>query len=91
MYKFESRHYKLQRVSHVNSIGTIIPDGESERYDRPLDMLFYYNDDNRLSRVKVKDHNGQVLYIKSYNEKLNTVVFQFDDEYGTEKTLGVRQ
>ena len=88
MYKFESRHYKLQRVSHVNSIGTIIPDGESERYDRPLDMLFYYNDDNRLSRVKVKDHNGQVLYIKSYNEKLNTVVFQFDDEYGTEKNIG---
>ena len=24
----------------------------------------------------------------SYSEKLNTVVFQFDDEYGTEKTIG---
>lgn len=88
MYRFESKHYKLQRVSHVNSIGTIIPDGESERYDRPLDMVFYYNDDNRLNRIKVRDHNGQVLYIKSYNEKLNTVIFQFDDEYGTEKTIG---
>ena len=34
------------------------------------------------------DQNGQVLYIKSYNEKLKTVIFQFDDEYGTEKTIG---
>lgn len=88
MYRFESRHYKLQRVSHVNSIGTIIPDTESERYERPIDIYFFYNDDNRLSRAKVMDQNGQVLYIKSYNEKLNTVVFQFDDEYGTEKTIG---
>lgn len=88
MYRFESQHYKLQRVSHVNSIGTIIQDGESERYDRPMDILFFYNDDNHLSRAKVLDHNGQVLYIKSYNEKLNTVIFQFDDEYGTEKTIG---
>ncbi len=88
MYRFESQHYKLQRVSHVNSIGTVIPDTESERYERPIDICFFYNDDNHLSRAKVMDHNGQVLYIKSYNEKLNTVVFQFDDEYGTEKTIG---
>lgn len=88
MYRFESRHYKLLRVSHVNSVGTIIPDSESERYERPVDIHFYYNDDNRLSRAKVMDQNGQVLYIKSYNEKLNTVIFQFDDEYGTEKTIG---
>lgn len=88
MYRFESQHYKLQRVSHVNSIGTIIPDSESERYERPIDIRFYYNDDNHLSRAKVMDQNGQVQYIMSYNEKLNTVVFQFDDEYGTEKTIG---
>lgn len=88
MYRFVSQHYKLQRVSHVNSIGTIIRDTESERYERPSDIYFFYNDDNHLSRAKVMDHNGQVLYIKSYNEKLNTVVFQFDDEYGTEKTIG---
>ena len=88
MYRFESQHYKLQRVSHVNSIGAIIPDTEYERYERPIDIQFYYNDDNHLSRAKVMDQNGQVLYIKSYNEKLNTVIFQFDDEYGTEKTIG---
>lgn len=88
MYRFEYKNYKLQRVSHVNSLGTIIPDTESERYERPIDIMFYYNDDNHLSRAKVMDNNGQVLYIKSYNEKLNTVIFQFNDEYGTEKTIG---
>ncbi len=88
MYRFEYKNYKLQRVSHVNSLGTIIPDTESERYERPIDIMFYYNDDNHLSRAKVMDNNGQVLYIKSYNEKLNTVIFQLNDEYGTEKTIG---
>lgn len=28
--------------------------------------------------------------MKSYNDKLNTVLFQYDDEYGTEKTLGAQ-
>lgn len=88
MYRFEYKNYKLQRVSHVNSVGTVIRDTESERYERPIDIMFYYNDDNHLSRAKVMDNNGQVLYIKSYNEKLNTVIFQFNDEYGTEKTIG---
>lgn len=88
MYRFESKNYKLRRVSHVNSLGTVIEDMESERYDRPLDVLFYYNDDNRLTRAEVMDNNGQIIYVKSYNEKLNTVIFQFDDEYGTEKTIG---
>ena len=88
MYRFEYKNYKLQRVSHVNSIDVVIRDTESERYERPMDIMFYYNDDKHLSRAKVMDNNGQVLYIKSYNEKLNTVVFQFNDEYGTEKTIG---
>lgn len=88
MYRFEHQHYKLQRVSHVNSLGTVTLDGESERYERPLDVSFYYDSDNRLNRAKVMDHNGMVLYIKSFNEKLNTVIFQFNDEYGTEKTIG---
>ncbi|MGN0033989.1 MAG: serine/threonine-protein kinase [Candidatus Limimorpha sp.] len=88
MYRFEYKNYKLQRVSHVNSLGIVIPDTESERYERPIDIMFYYTDDNHLSRAKVMDNNGQVLYIKSYNEKLNTVIFQFNDEYGTEKTIG---
>ena len=44
MYRFEYKNYKLQRVSHINSLGTIIPDTESERYERPIDIMFYYND-----------------------------------------------
>ena len=88
MYRFESRHYKLQRVSHVNSLGIIIPESESERYERPIDVLFFYTDGKRLSRAKVMDQNGQVKYIKSYNENLQTVVFQVDDDFGTEKSIG---
>ena len=88
MYRFEYQNYKLQRVSHVNSKDIVRTDGESERRERPLDIRFYYNTEDKLSRAKVLDQNGNVLYIKSYNEKLNTVVFLFNDEYGTEKTIG---
>lgn len=88
MYRFESRHYRLQRLSHVNSLGNLTSDGESERNDRPMDAEFFYANGSKLSRVKVKDANGRVLYVKSYNENLNTVVFQYADEHGTEKRLG---
>ncbi|MGL5272658.1 MAG: serine/threonine-protein kinase, partial [Phocaeicola sp.] len=40
MYCFEYCQRKLQRVSHVNSVGIVIADYESERSERPLDMLF---------------------------------------------------
>lgn len=77
-------------MSHVNSKENIIEDGESERNERPLDMLLYYTDKGNISRAKVLDRSGKVLYVKSYNDKLNTVIFQYDDEYGTEKTLGAQ-
>ena len=88
MYRFEYKHYKLQRMSHVNSIGTLISDTESERVGRPIDATYSYDSDGNLSRVKVMDHTGNVLYIMSYNEKLNTIIFQYNDEYGTEKCIG---
>lgn len=88
MYRMEFTKRKLIRMSHVNSLGVIIGDDESERNDRPLDATFFYNGDGNISRVKVKDHNGKVLYVKSYNENLKTVIFQYDDQYGTEKSLG---
>lgn len=88
MYRFEYKHYKLQRMSHVNSIGTLISDTESERVGRPIDAAYSYDSDGNLSRVKVMDHTGNVLYIMSYNEKLNTIIFQYNDEYGTEKCIG---
>lgn len=86
-YRFEYRKYKLHKVSHVNSLDKIISDGESERNERPLDMQLFYGDNGKLSYIKVLDHNAQVLYKKSYNDKLTTVIFQYDDEYSTEKTL----
>lgn len=88
MYRFEYKHYKLQRMSHVNSIGTLISDSETERVGRPIDATYSYNSDGKLNRVKVMDHTGNVLYIMSYNEKLNTIIFQYNDEYGTEKCIG---
>lgn len=90
LYRFEYKKHKLQRMSHVNSKENIIEDGESERNERPLDMLLYYTDKGNISRAKVLDRSGKVLYVKSYNDKLNTVIFQYDDEYGTEKTLGAQ-
>ena len=87
MYKFEYRKRKLQRVSHVNSVGVIITDGESERNERPLDMLFTYMPHGKVSKVIVKDESGKVEYLKSYNDKLNTLVFQYNDDFGTEKIL----
>lgn len=90
LYKFEYQNYKLQRVSHINSLGNVIDDGESERYERPLDMRFQYSDNKKVSRVKVYDRGGKILYVKSYNDKLNSVVFQYDDEYGTEKSLSAQ-
>ena len=72
------------------NIKVIQRDGESERNERPLDMLLYYTDKGNISRAKVLDRSGKVLYVKSYNDKLNTVIFQYDDEYGTEKTLGAQ-
>lgn len=90
MYRFEYQKHKLQRISHVNNHGNIIDDGESERYERPLNMRLYYSDNGKVNSAKVYDRSGKVLYVKSYNDKLNTVVFQFDDEHGTEKSLGAQ-
>ncbi|MGL5957229.1 MAG: protein kinase domain-containing protein [Phocaeicola sp.] len=90
MYRFEYCKRKLQRVSHVNSVGVLIEEHESERSERPIDMLFTYAPNGKVSKVKVKDCSEKVLYIKAYNDKLNTLIFQYDDAYGTEKTLAAQ-
>lgn len=87
LYRFEYRHYKLQRVSHINSLGNIIDDDESERQERPIDMYLYYSDNNLLSRVKTYDRSGKLVFVKAYNDRLTSAVFQYDDEFGTEKSL----
>lgn len=86
-YKFVYQKRKLLRVSHVNSLDFLIDDGESERNERPIDQTFTYTAEGKVSRVKVMDRSGKVLYVKSYNEKLNTMAFQYDDEHGTERVV----
>ena len=86
-YKFVYQRGKLLRVSHINSLDNIIDDGESERNERPIDQELYYADNGNLNRVKVKDRSGKVLYVKSYNEKLTVMAFQYDDEHNTERVL----
>ena len=85
------KKHKLQRMSTCEQQGEYYRGWlKSERNERPLDMLLYYTDKGNISRAKVLDRSGKVLYVKSYNDKLNTVIFQYDDEYGTEKTLGAQ-
>jgi len=86
-YKFIYKKRKLLRVSHVNSLDNLINDGESERNERPIDQELFYTDNGKISRVVVKDCSGKVLYVKSYNDKLNTMAFQYNDEHGTERTI----
>lgn len=86
-YKFIYQKRKLLRVSHVNSLDNLIEDDESERNERPIDQEFAYTENGKVSRVTVKDCSGKVLYVKSYNDKLNTMAFQYDDEHGTERVV----
>lgn len=88
MYRIESSRGKVRRLSHVNSVGAVIGDTESERALRPNDAEYSYGADGHLSSVKVKDTNGRVVYVMSYNENMRTLTFRFDDEHGTEKTIG---
>lgn len=86
-YKFVYQKRKLLSVSHVNSLDYLIEDGESERNERPIYQSFTYTAEGKVSRVIVKDRCGKTLYVKSYNAKLNTMAFQYDDEHGTEKVI----
>lgn len=86
-YKFIYQKRKLLRVSHVNSFDKLIDDGESERNERPIDQELFYTEEGKINRVKVKDRSGKILYVKSYNDKLNVMTFQYDDEHNTERVL----
>lgn len=88
MYRMEYTRNKLQRLSHVNSFDNIIDDSESERVDRPLDARYFYTAEGKIRSVKVSNRFGKVLYVKEYNDNLQTAIFRYDDVNGTEKTLG---
>lgn len=86
-YRFIYQKRKLLRVSHVNSLGNLIDDGESERNERPVDQTFSYTANGNIDHITVKDRSGKILYIQSYNAKLNTMAFQYNDEHGTERVI----
>lgn len=90
LYRFESQQGKVRRVSHVNSKGLVIQDGESERNERPIDQDIYYTSDGKVSRIKVRDNSGKVLLVKSFNENLATMAFQYDDKHNTERALAAQ-
>ena len=87
LYRFEYRQGKVRRVLHVNSLDKIITDGESERNERPINQDIYYSSDGKVSRIKVRDNNNKVLYVKAFNENLTTMSFQYDDQHNTERAL----
>lgn len=89
MYRFERTGGKVVRVAHVNSLGKIIADDESERNDRPMVQELSYNSDGNVNRIKALDNNGKVLYVKAFiSEDLKTMAFQYDDEHRTERAIG---
>lgn len=87
MYRFEYTQGMVRRVVHVNSKGKIITDGESERKDRPINQEIYYSTDGKVVRIKVMDYNDRVLCVKSFNENLTTMSFQYDDANNTERAM----
>lgn len=86
-YKFVECKRKLLSVTHVNSADKPIEDEYLEHKDRPIAQSFTYTEEGKISRVTVKDRSGKVLYVKSYNDKLNQMTYLFDDEFGTERAL----
>lgn len=87
VYRFEYSRWKVRRVAHVNSRDVVIDDGESERSERPLCQDIYYSSEGKVSRIKVRDRNGKVLYVKAFNENLTTMSFQYDDQHNTERAI----
>lgn len=83
-YMFVKQKGRLIRVAHVNSFDNPIEDDETERMERPIDQEFTFTESGKLSSIKIKGANGKVLGVKSYNEKLNVMTFQYDDEHNTE-------
>lgn len=86
-YKIVTKRGKVLSVAHVNSKGNLIEDGESERIDRPVYQEFTYGSNGKVRTVCMMDRNRNVVCVKNYNDKLNTMVFQYDDEHGTERRL----
>ena len=93
LYRFYFKKGRLDRVSHINGLRSIIPMTDISHPDRPMDMTFHYSEKGKVSQIKTYDNAGKCLFVKSFNPNLSTVTYQYDDKYGTEKTVasGVEQ
>ncbi|GHT91393.1 serine/threonine protein kinase [Spirochaetia bacterium] len=95
-YRFVYKEKKLQSLALVNSKGNIqnwnaVDDSSQDRFDRPVNATFSYRSSGNIDYVLYLDRSGKTLLKKSYNEgkdgKINLFIFQYNDEYGTEKKL----
>lgn len=89
-YRIVKKKGKVMRLSYINNKGNVVEDGESEHIGRPADAVYSYRSDGNLDYVDYKDKSGKVLYRKKYEEKdgkVNMIVFQYNDEHGTERCL----
>lgn len=87
LYRFYYRKGRLNRVSHVNGSKSIIPETEMSHPERPMDMTFHYSESGKVSLIKAYNNAGKCLFVKSFNPNLSTVTYQYDDQYGTERTV----
>lgn len=89
-YRIIKKKGKVIRLSYVNNKGNVMDDGESEHIGRPTDAKYSYRSDGTLEYVDFINRSGKVLYRQKYEEKdgkLNTLIFQYNDEHGTERCL----
>lgn len=87
LYRFYYRKGRLNRVSHINGFKNIIPETEFSHPERPMDLTFHYSENGKVSQIKAFDNAGKCLFVKSFNPNLSTVTYQYDDQYGTERTI----
>lgn len=87
LYRFYYKKGRLYRVSHINGKKSVIPETERSHPDRPMDMTFHYSENGKVSQIKAYDNAGKCLFVKSFNPNLSMVTYQYDDQYGTERTV----
>ena len=87
-YRFEYRKYKLRRVALVNYKGKLINHTDTEHINsRYSDVRYYYTAGGKLDYKAIYNSSGGMLYKMDYDEKLHTVTFRQNDEFGTEYNL----
>ena len=86
-YRFEKQKGKIIRVLHVNSRGNIIEHSDSEHTERLVNARFHYTAEGKVNYVEIMDRNDKILYKKTYDNNLRTLIFKHGDEFGAEMSL----